>query len=558
MSLTSGLESDFQKVNKMKLSDVSIHSWIEENNIKNERGEPLDFYDHLYLFDIYNDFSPRLVCYKAAQIGFSTLAIIKKFFVAYKYGLDIIYTLPTQGDVYDFVGGKVNRLIQANPILQRYVKDRDTMEQKRVGNNVVYYRGTFTEKQALMVTSDWNIHDEEDRSNQDVVQQYHSRLQHSKFAWEHHFSNPSVEGNGVSRYWALSDQKHWFIKCDGCKKEQYLSWPDSIDMDKKAYICKYCKKELSDEERRVGRWIARFKNRDFSGYWISLLMVSHISAKEVVSLYETKSKEYFWNFVLGLPYVGEGNKVTPDVLYRNLTTKINNQEDVVIGCDSGIVKHYVVGNRNGLFYYGKTERWEDIETLLARYPRSIAVIDALPDLTGPRKLRERYPGRVFLCHYARDRKTENLVRFGQNEEYGNVVVDRNRMIQLVIDEFADRRIPLQGTRDDWSEYYMHWDSLYRMEDKDKFLQTPIFQWLSSNGVDHWAHATVYWRAGMTMLGGGSTGEIINTDRTFIDPIAPTINPDNTMENILPNGRDPVVETLKRLKRDDNSDDWRDW
>src|SRR3990167_358780 len=147
----------------MKLSDVSIHAWIVENQIKNERGEPIDFRNHLFLYDIYSDFSPKLVCYKAAQVGFSTLAILKKFFVAYKRGMDLIYTLPTQGDVYDFVGGKVNRIIAANPILQEYVKDRDTMEQKRVGNNVVYYRGTFTEKQALMVPSDWNIHDEEDR-----------------------------------------------------------------------------------------------------------------------------------------------------------------------------------------------------------------------------------------------------------------------------------------------------------------------------------------------------------------------------------------------------------
>src|SRR3990167_2788561 len=219
----------------MKLSDVSIHAWIVENQIKNERGEPIDFRNHLFLYDIYSDFSPKLVCYKAAQVGFSTLAILKKFFVAYKRGMDLIYTLPTQGDVYDFVGGKVNRIIAANPILQEYVKDRDTMEQKRVGNNVVYYRGTFTEKEALMVTSDWNIHDEEDRSNQDVIQQYASRLQHSKYGWEHHFSNPSVEGNGVSRYWALSDQKHWLITCEGCKKEQYLSWPESIDQANKTY-----------------------------------------------------------------------------------------------------------------------------------------------------------------------------------------------------------------------------------------------------------------------------------------------------------------------------------
>ena len=36
----------------MRLSEISIHSWLEENHIKNEGGNILDFKDHLFLFDI--------------------------------------------------------------------------------------------------------------------------------------------------------------------------------------------------------------------------------------------------------------------------------------------------------------------------------------------------------------------------------------------------------------------------------------------------------------------------------------------------------------------------
>ena len=473
-------------------SNTSIIAWLSEEEIKNERGDVLDFHNHAFLLDIYDDLSKKIVCYKAAQVGFSTLAILKQFYMAKHYKLDAIYTLPTQSDVYDFVGGKVNRLIAANPVLKDYVKDRDTMEQKRVGDSVVYYRGTFTSKEALMVSSDWNIHDEEDRSNQDVIQQYYSRLQHSKHAFEYHFSNPSVEGNGVSRYWPKSDQKHWLVKCGGCAKEQYLMWPDSIDVERGCFQCKHCHKELTDDERRIGRWAKKkaVTQAEYSGYWISLLMCPWIPASQIIDIFNNKSKEYFWNFVLGLPYVGEGNKLTPDMVYRNLTGSINDQKDVVIGVDSGNVKHFVCGNKDGIFYYGKTEKWSDIESLMARFERAIAVIDAMPDLTAPRELREKYPGRVFLCHYARDRKTEQLVRWGKNEEYGNVLVDRNRMIQFIVDEFAKTRIPLQGSRDDWSEYYAHWETMYRLEDKDQFLQTPIYQWLSTNGNDHWANAPV--------------------------------------------------------------------
>jgi len=494
----------------MKLEDYSIISWIYEQKIKTETGDSIDLRDHLFLFDIYKDFSPKQVCYKAAQVGFSTLAILKSFWITKNKKIDSIYTLPTFADVNDFAGGKINRIIQQNPILQKWVKDRDTVEQKRVGDNIIYYRGTFTEKSALMISSDLNIHDEEDRSKQDIIQQYSSRQQHSAYKWEWHFSNPSVEGNGVSRYWKKSDQKHWFIKCKGCSYRQFLSWPDSIDIKRGIYICKKCGKEVDRSTRRVGKWVQKFKDKEYSGYWINLMMAPWVSAEDIINYKNTKSAEYFYNFVLGLPYIGQGNKVTPDILFRNLTNEINSQEDVVIGCDSGLQKHYVLGNREGLFYYGVTETWEDIESMLKRFKRSVAVIDALPDLTEPRKLREKYPGRVFLCHYSRDRKTMQFVRWGEKKDYGNVVADRERMIQLVVDEFADGRIPLQGNQDDWMDYYSHWDTMYRINEWEEaqrrgnkgYVYSSPYRWESSTGNDHWAHATVFWRVGMNKFGKG--------------------------------------------------------
>lgn len=479
----------------MKLSELSIHSWIIEHGIKNEAGGPIDFIDHLFLFDIYADQSPKLVCYKAAQIGFSTMAILKSLWLAKQKGMDIIYTMPSSSDMKDFVGGKINRMINQNPILLQYVKDKDSVEQKAVGDSLIYYRGTWTEKAAIAVSSDLNIHDEEDRSKQEVIQQYASRLQHSKYKWEWHFSNPSVEGNGVSRYWSRSDQKHWFIKCTACDKEQFLSFPDSLDVQKRIFICKHCKGELTREDRRKGRWVSKYKNREFSGYWISLLMAPWITAAEIINYHETKSAEYFSNFVLGLPYVGEGNQVTPDIIYRNCTSDINTQERVVIGCDSGLKKHYVLGNKDGIFYAGITPTWDTIRSLLKKYERSIAVIDALPDLTEPRRLREEFPGRVFLCHYAQDRKTFQIIRWGSKQELGNVTVDRNRMMQIVIDDFANKKIPLQGTQDDWAEYESHWATLYKITEVDT-LGVPKSKWETSNGMDHFAHATLYWRVGM--------------------------------------------------------------
>ncbi len=508
------------------LSDISIHAFLQEHQIKNEVGELLDFRNHLFLFDIYSDQSAKLVIYKAAQIGMSTCAILKSLWLAKHKKLDIIYTMPSSSDMKDFVGGKVNRLIAQNPILLDYVKDKDSIEQKQVGDNIIYYRGTWTDKAAIAVSSDLNIHDEEDRSKQEVIQTYSSRLQHSEKKWEWHFSNPSVEGNGVSRYWGISDQKHWFVRCTGCLHEQFLNWPESIDTVRRCFVCKNCHKELTRDERRIGRWIKKYKNKEYSGYWISLLMAPWITAEEIIKYHETKSAEYFSNFVLGLPYVGEGNQVTPDIIYRNCTPEINNQERVVIGCDSGLKKHYVIGNKDGIFYAGIAYDWSEIDSLLLKYERSIAVIDALPDLTEPRRLRERYPGRVFLCHYARDRKTFQLIRWGKNAEAGNVLVDRNRMMQMVIDDLANKKIPLQGTQDDWQEFQSHWDTLYKITELDS-LGVPQFSWESSNGMDHFCHASLYWRVGMDRF--KNDGGKIFTGELSSFPTAQTIGQDSTVQ-----------------------------
>ena len=531
----------------------SIIKWLIDNQIKTETGDLIDLKDHLFLYEIYRDFSTKMVCYKAAQIGFTTLAILKSFWVAKNRGMDIIYTMPSDSDVQTLAGGKIARIVQQNPILQKWVHDQDTVSRKRVGNNIIYYRGTWTQQAAISVSSDLNIHDEEDRSKQAIIQQYESRLQHSEFKWQWHFSNPSVEGNGVSRYWGQSTQNHWFIKCKSCNGRQYLSWPDSIDERGKVFVCKLCSKQLSREDRRVGEWVQKFKDREYSGYWISLLQAPWITAEYILEQKATKSEDYFWNFVLGLPYVGEGNKVTPDILFRNCTDTINSQENVVIGVDSGLKKHYVVGNQEGLFYYGVATEWAEIESMMKRWHRSVVVIDALPDLSEPRKLREKYPGRVFLCHYTRDKKTFQFVKWGEHQEYGNVNVDRERMIQMVVDDFADGRIPLQGNRDDWMDYFKHWDTMYRIneweEAKNKgmknYVFTQPFRWDSSTGEDHWAHATVYWRVAMSKFGQGK-GMVFS---------------ENTLE--FPKGveLDPRRETQFTPKEifdlnEKNEDDWR--
>ena len=523
------------------LEQTSIIGWIQKNDFKTENGDKFDLKSHYFMYDPLIDMASLekdIVVYKAAQIGFSTTAMIASFWVAKNKGTDIIYTLPTGADVKQFAGGKINRIVAQNPVLRDWVKDKDTVDHKTVGDSIIYYRGTWSEKSAMMVSSDLNIYDEVDASNQKVIEQYATRLQHSKIKREWFFSHPSAEGNGVSKKWGLSDQKHWFITCPHCEHKQFMSYPDSFNIEDDTYICKDCKGVIDDETRRTGKWVAKYKGRPMSGYWMPLWIYSKVSASDILKYKREKSGEYFTNKVEGLPYVGAGNKITWEMIKKNISPDVNLQEGrIVIGVDTGIKLHYVCGNEMGIFHFGETEDisdiydpYDEIEKMLERWPHSIVVMDAGGDLVGSRKLRAKYPGRVFLCHYARDRKTMQLVRWGKDKEEGNVIADRNRMIQLMVDEIQSGLFRFNGTEEEWYDYYLHWKNIYRTS-KENSLGQLEFVWERS-GDDHWTHASNYWRIGMSRFGGGEGFIVSKGSPSF--RTAPTVMPNNTIPATQPN------------------------
>lgn len=501
--------------------------WVLKHKIKNEVGMPIEFTKRKFLFDIYNDLSPHQVLWKPPQIGATVMNTLKSFWIAAKLKRQIIYTLPTQSDVQDMVGGSINRIIAQNPILMNLVKDHDTVEQKQVGEAMIFYRGTFTAKQAMMIPSGLNVHDECDASDPQVIVQYETRLQAQEDGgWRWYFSHPSLAGHGVDVYWAKSDQKQWHVTCDNGHSE-FMEWPESVDVEREAYVCKTCQVILSDEQRVNGIW----KNKDgvawdekiaggyeFSGWHASQLMIYNKTAKDIIKSFNDplKDKQYFYNYVLGMPYIGSDDRIEPSVVLRNCVDTPNDYYDpndrVIIGADTGHDIHYVLMNKQGVFLYGhETEitatkdPYDKIREYLNRFSRkhgyqdSIAVFDQGGDLIGVRKLKAEYPGRVFLCYFRKDRQSDNYVDWGKDEEYGTVRVDRNRQMTLMVEQLRDTgRIRLNGTKEDWTDFASHFGNIYREKiltkdtphKDDKTLYGQEYVW-KRNSEDHYCFALLY-------------------------------------------------------------------
>ena len=516
---------------------MNIHEWLQTNQIKNEKGEPIEFDNHPFLFRIYADESQYLTVLKAAQVGMSSCAILKNHFDAKQNKLDLIYTLPTDNDVRIFVGGKVNRIIANNPCMIADVADKDSIEVKQIGSSVVYFRGTFSEKQAIMVTADRLVHDELDSSNLGVVASYRARLQHSKYKQIYTFSHPNLPETGIHNDWLASDQKHWFIKCEACNEWQYLSWSTevpsemSVDIEKKIFVCKKCHAKIPDYVRRNGQWVGKYKDKPISGYWVSLLMAPWVSAEEIVKKHQDPQTTpwFFWTRVLGLPYADAASKLLRNSFFQNLTGEAyapETDERVVMGVDTGLRLDYVLGNSKGLFFHGDASKYEELDVLMERFKKMICVIDAGGDLIGSRAFAEKWTGRVYLCYLVGDRNQNELMTWGKGDEHGSVKVDRNRIIQLCVDEFRNKRIPVHGTEEDWYAYYLDWNNLSKLKVLDPVTsQVKGYKWVR-NGRDHRASATWMWRVGMSRFAG--LGSIITVTDEDKKP-SHFINPDKTSD-----------------------------
>lgn len=521
-----------------QLENVNIHAWIRKHRIKTESGELLDFHDYRYLIDIYADSSPFVCSMKCAQIGFTTFEILKSLFEAKNENADIIYVLPTADDVKKFSGGKTNRIIANNPILQDWTADKDSVEQKKVGKATIYYQGSWTPRAALMISAKKLIVDEYDRCKPEIVEQYDSRLQAISNPKKAFFSNPSLPDFGVHKLYLQSDQKKWNIS-HSCG-EVFPMDENCVDYEAEIYRCPRCLGEITDEERRMGSWYDRLGNKwegrkgiqtgdKWSGWQIPLWITPWTPASKIATYKREKTPEYFANFVAGMPFLGGGDKVNASTIIGCLTSNVNtHSERIIIGVDTGLPIHIVCANKEGYFYYGQLsdpstgkDPYLELEALLIRWPKSIIISDQGGDLVGIRNLQAKYPGRVFLVWYRQDNKGLELIKWGKDEEYGRVTADRNRLMQLFIDEMLDHRVAFNGTESEWQEYISHWLNIYRIWEENA-LGVPVFKWERS-GADHYVHCSIYCRIGLSkfseaqakIIGGIDIWDGVHTSRPGI-------------------------------------------
>lgn len=528
------------------LSSISPVAWIMANEMVNENQQPIEFTSHRFLIEPFEDMHHNIVVRKSAQIGFSVLSILKSVWLAEYKGMNTIYVLPTQDIVKSFVQPKVDPLLTSNEAIKKIVS-KDSVTLKQIGNRFIHYKGSGSQREAISTSADILAIDEYDRClDMSVLNTYDSRLQASQYGWRWRFSNPSAVGFGVDGMFTASDQRHWFVK-HKCGHNWFMDFDKDgeshyVDQERKIYACGKCDGEITNEERQNGEWVAAFPGRSSHGYWFSQMMAPWVSAERILEQKEDSSIEFFYNFVLGKAYTPADMIIDRSVILRACSPGMIAKQNVCMGVDNGIVKHWVMGTPDGIFAYGQTESWDEIEHLRNSYD-AFTVIDANPYPATPKKLVDKYPGKVFINYFVKDTKNLGIVRWGAATNRGVVYSDRTKIIDLVAQEISDQSIMFRQTPYELEDYIAHWSVMYRTTRETN--NGPVGEWVTKeNKADHWAFATLYFRTALAKVigsGGGhgsfvtvggekkNNGDYVDDDGQLVTDLSDKINEayDNT-------------------------------
>ena len=498
-------------------------AWVSDN-VRTPKGEKFDWYNHQYLIELYEDKARKIVMKKGAQIGVTTYGMNRALWFADNNNVSIIYTFPTASDVLDFSKARITPMVQSSEHLRKVV--RGGVELKQIGSSFVYFRGAWSERQAISVDSDFNIHDEVDFSKPDIIEIYQERLSHSKFKYFLAFSTPTIPEFGIDYLFNRSDKKEWFVKCPKCGKEQILKYPDSIKGNTKEarFACIYCRATIKDNDRRTGCWKATGdKKWKVSGYHISQLMAPWISATEILQKEERarirptaqlSGVKDFYNFCLGEAYGGENQPINRDILLGCIQNKHDLElkgRGTVMGVDQGDRLHIVIYGKEKtgearLLHVEVTDTFDRLPQLMDDYGVAICLIDAMPNKHSARKFALMYPAKAWLVYYNESQK--EFIRWKKDTEKREyrVVVNKMESLDRMASRFVNHQVILPRLSQKVDLFIRHMTNWAKDKEEDSH---GAVKWVYKKlGEDHLTMATNYAMLGVDKL---STGSLAETD-----------------------------------------------
>lgn len=500
----------------------------------------------------------RIVVRKPTQVGVSFTTIIKVLYSGDGEAINIIYTLPTNPEAREFVVAKFDPIIERSPGLREQVqrvafRDKPVWSSvlKRIGEAYYFFRGSWVVWKAQSIDADILVVDELDFQKSDIRSMYEERLEGAGskdvIYW---IGYPSIPNYGISDLYEKSDQREWFIQCSHCKIWQTLEWPKSISRQKQTYVCKECRKDLSNEDRKRGVWRARYPGRAIHGYSINKLMAPWVPAKRIIKSFMEDTPKHFHNFTLGLPYLEKRNELTDEMLraatineelFQNIKS-----EHVVCGIDQGDQFHLIAGTVSSdhaiVFGAEICNTPKELEDRLSYYKPELIIIDMLPDKHTAKMIQAKYGTEKFLLANLRNWSEASTTRLHYEIKRGSGIinVERTESLDYLFQSITDTFIKFKDNTPFLQMVFKHLKNL--IPDYEERYSRVRKVW-KKVGADDYAHALNFFFLGC---------QILFPEREFLETrLVPSIS----SETVMPGSKSWVEQdfekTIRRIANPDS-------
>ena len=518
------------------------------------KGKPMSFNNHRYQIPIIEDMNPKIVVEKAAQLGLSEIMLSKIFWWGdyHKGRSNVIYTFPTFNDMCTYATARIQPIIDDAKIITSedygytledeinevtYIStmlEINNTQIKKIRDTYLFLKGTISDRNAISVDSDWNIHDEVNFSDQATLNKFRSRIgAETSMGWEYNFSTPTIPGYGISEMYQKSDQKRWYIRCPHCNKRQHMEFETHIvDVPRKSlkeeqkyiYQCPYCKNEITKDTIVNGEFISEYPhNKEYSGYHLDKMLVK--SATQLIKSKESYRRiSDFYNFDLGRSYAERTISLSEDTVRECMNPNIKfwgyakPEDGIVMGVDQGdtvwaIFSRYneLNGKRQIIYMEQIDEKecvnndpFQRLDELIQRYNVQCGVIDMNPNKNDARKLCLKYQGKIFMATYASYKG--QIITF-PNIHNGDMVVniDRTEKFKECFNNMYIHKTELPSGTTIGELYVQHMTNIKKESSKNDET-SEIKEWFTAIGPDHLAHANLYNEVALEMY-----QTVINSD-----------------------------------------------
>lgn len=507
-------------------------SWAEHYRVMGQPFPGLLKHDnHPWTKAMRDCVAEMMVGQKAAQMGYTEVALDKCFKAIDIDGVSVMYILPASNpDASDFSTARFDPALEMSPHLRSMFSDVKNIGHKRAGNANLYIRGSRSRSQLKSVPVGLVILDEIDEFKQENIPLIFERMSGQLNKQSFLLSTPTIDHWGINSYYRRSTQNHFFFVCPRCSKLTELTWPDSIVITGDDWTdpgvansflqCKECKGRLEHQAKREwlsikgtkpARWVPTYTNTSVEGFHINQLYSPTVRPDELAVAFlkgqtNPTDEQEFYNSKLGLTHVVEGARITDDDIHECTAShsKVSFSQPhslVTMGVDVGKWLHYEItqyyddGSNSSdinlqaegkLIAEGKCLHFEELDDLMRNFTVASCVIDANPERRKALEFAQRFYGYVKLCFYATG-ITSKQINIHKEEEH-TISVDRTSWIDVALGRIHRRK--LRFPIDLSMEYRRHIKALVRVYKKDA-LGNPVGKYEKGNEEDHFAHARTY-------------------------------------------------------------------